>query len=113
MSIAIKLRAGSKVRYGLERLKKNANHSSTGYRIQEITKRFPPTWVLNAPAAKDERAQSGARMHHKVSNALTPLSSGSGPIGSNIFARVSRRVIAPDDLKRSGGFKFHAAKIES
>ena len=50
-----------------------------------MTKRFPPTLVLNAPAAKDKTAQSGTRMHHRVSNALRPLSSGGGPTGSNIF----------------------------
>jgi hypothetical protein len=88
MNIATRLRAGSEARDGFDRLKMKAIMSRTGYEPQEITKRFPPTSVLNPPAARLNRSQTGREMHHIVSNALTPLSRGGGPIGSNIFAKV-------------------------
>jgi hypothetical protein len=84
MNIATKLKVGSATRYGFERLNKKAIQSNKGYKSQEITNRFPPTLVLNPPAARLSTIQSGRRMHHNTSNDLTLLLRGGGPICSNI-----------------------------
>jgi hypothetical protein len=70
-----------------------------GYKPQEIAKKFPPACVLNPAAANAEINQIGRSIHHKVSNRMTPLESGGGPIGSNIY----REGITADQLLGAGG----------
>jgi len=107
MNIATALRAGRAARYGFERLSKKAIQSNRGYKSQEITKRFPPTLVLNPPAARLSANQTGRRTHHKLSNNLTRLPRGGGPIGSNISAinyanRMSAATLAVNSPARQG-----------